>query len=101
MCQYSSDNGHATDWHFVHIGVGYFFAVHAEASYSTLLDLQGFATRGAGAICMEATAVVPEGRISPEDAVGRILLDSWLASDRLCLQGPLDRFSNRTAQTDR
>ena len=49
MCQYSSDNGHATDWHFVHIG--------------------GFATRGVGAICMEATSVVPEGRISPEDAV--------------------------------
>ncbi|KAJ7225282.1 hypothetical protein GGX14DRAFT_539446 [Mycena pura] len=48
MCQYSSDNGHATDWHFVHIG--------------------GFATRGVGSICMEATAVVPEGRISPEDA---------------------------------
>ncbi|KAI0042481.1 FMN-linked oxidoreductase [Auriscalpium vulgare] len=48
MCQYSSDNGHATDWHLVHIG--------------------GFATRGAGAIIMEATAIVPEGRISPEDA---------------------------------
>ncbi|KAG7099587.1 hypothetical protein E1B28_001417 [Marasmius oreades] len=48
MCQYSSDNGHATDWHLVHIG--------------------GFATRGVGAICMEATAVVPEGRIAPEDA---------------------------------
>ncbi|THH06804.1 hypothetical protein EW146_g9501 [Bondarzewia mesenterica] len=48
MCQYSSDNGHATDWHFVHIG--------------------GFATRGAGAVCVEATAVVPEGRISPQDA---------------------------------
>ncbi|KAF9270584.1 NADH:flavin oxidoreductase [Marasmius fiardii PR-910] len=48
MCQYSSDNGHATDWHLVHIG--------------------GFATRGVGAICMEAMAVVPEGRISPEDA---------------------------------
>ncbi|KAJ7293141.1 NADH:flavin oxidoreductase 2 [Mycena rebaudengoi] len=48
MCQYSSSDGHATDWHFVHIG--------------------GFATRGVGAICMEATAVVPEGRISPEDA---------------------------------
>jgi hypothetical protein len=29
---------------------------------------QGFATRGAGAIIVEATAVVPEGRISPEDA---------------------------------
>ncbi|KAF8807812.1 NADH:flavin oxidoreductase/NADH oxidase [Phlegmacium glaucopus] len=48
MCQYSSQDGHATDWHLVHIG--------------------GFATRGVGAICMEATAVVPEGRISPEDA---------------------------------
>ncbi|KAI0082093.1 FMN-linked oxidoreductase [Panus rudis PR-1116 ss-1] len=48
MCQYSSDYGHATDWHFVHIG--------------------GFATRGVGAICMEATSVVPEGRISPQDA---------------------------------
>nr|AAS46742.1 putative NADH:flavin oxidoreductase 1 [Pleurotus djamor] len=48
MCQYSSSNGHATDWHLVHIG--------------------GFATRGAAAIIMEATAVVPEGRISPEDA---------------------------------
>ncbi|KAJ8084396.1 hypothetical protein PM082_003165 [Marasmius tenuissimus] len=48
MCQYSSDNGHATDWHLVHIG--------------------GFASRGVGAICMEATSVVPEGRIAPEDA---------------------------------
>ncbi|KAJ3995542.1 NADH:flavin oxidoreductase [Lentinula boryana] len=48
MCQYSSDNGHATDWHLVHIG--------------------SIAARGVGAICMEATSVVPEGRISPEDA---------------------------------
>ncbi|KAL0566521.1 hypothetical protein V5O48_015493 [Marasmius crinis-equi] len=48
MCQYSSDNGHATDWHLVHLG--------------------GFASRGVGAILTEATAVVPEGRISPEDA---------------------------------
>ncbi|KAJ7897040.1 NADH:flavin oxidoreductase 2 [Mycena olivaceomarginata] len=48
MCQYSSADGHATDWHLVHIG--------------------GFATRGVGAICVEATSVVPEGRISPEDA---------------------------------
>ncbi|KAJ3573053.1 hypothetical protein NP233_g2681 [Leucocoprinus birnbaumii] len=43
-----SDNGHATDWHLVHLG--------------------GFATRGVGAITVEATSVVPEGRISPEDA---------------------------------
>ncbi|KAF8216013.1 putative NADH:flavin oxidoreductase 2 [Mycena galopus ATCC 62051] len=48
MCQYCSSDGHATDWHFVHIGT--------------------FATRGVGAICMEATSVVPEGRISSEDA---------------------------------
>ncbi|KAJ3574443.1 hypothetical protein NP233_g1769 [Leucocoprinus birnbaumii] len=48
MCQFSSDDGHATDWHLVHLGS---FAIH-----------------GAGAIMVEATAVVPEGRISPEDA---------------------------------
>ncbi|KAF8313801.1 FMN-linked oxidoreductase [Clavulina sp. PMI_390] len=47
MCQYSSPNGFVTDWHFVHIG--------------------GFATRGGGLISMEATAVLPNGRISPED----------------------------------
>ncbi|KAJ7597599.1 NADH:flavin oxidoreductase/NADH oxidase [Mycena floridula] len=47
LCQYSSRDGGATDWHLVHIG--------------------GFATRGAGAVCLEATAVLPEGRISPED----------------------------------
>ncbi|KAJ7176214.1 NADH:flavin oxidoreductase/NADH oxidase [Mycena crocata] len=48
MCQYSAADGHVTDWHLVHMG--------------------GFALRGVGAICMEATAVLPEGRISPEDA---------------------------------
>lgn len=48
MCQYSADDGALTDWHFVHIG--------------------GFAARGVAAITIEATAVVPEGRISPEDS---------------------------------
>ncbi|TBU63784.1 FMN-linked oxidoreductase [Dichomitus squalens] len=47
MCQYSADDGHATDWHLVELG--------------------GYATRGVGAICVEATSVVPEGRVSPED----------------------------------
>jgi len=47
MCQYSAVDGAVTDWHLVHIG--------------------SLATRGAGAICMEAAAVVPEGRITPED----------------------------------
>ncbi|CAE6504448.1 unnamed protein product [Rhizoctonia solani] len=46
MCQYSATDGHMTDWHLVHLG--------------------GFAARGVGSIMLEATAVVPEGRISPE-----------------------------------
>jgi 2,4-dienoyl-CoA reductase-like NADH-dependent reductase (Old Yellow Enzyme family) len=45
MCQYSSTDGYANDWHFVHLGA--------------------FATGGAGLVISEATAVVPEGRISP------------------------------------
>ncbi|KAF8598334.1 NADH:flavin oxidoreductase/NADH oxidase [Ceratobasidium sp. AG-I] len=48
MCQYSAVGGHMTDWHLVHLG--------------------GFATRGAGSIMLEATAVAPNGRITPEDA---------------------------------
>ncbi|KAJ7082826.1 hypothetical protein C8R43DRAFT_1052232 [Mycena crocata] len=48
MCQYSASDGHVTDWHLVHAGA--------------------LAARGVGAICMEATSVVPEGRISPECA---------------------------------
>ncbi|MBL0938351.1 MAG: NADH:flavin oxidoreductase/NADH oxidase [Gemmatimonadaceae bacterium] len=47
MCQYSSIDGFATDWHLVHLG--------------------GFATGGAALVICEATAVVPEGRISPQD----------------------------------
>jgi 2,4-dienoyl-CoA reductase-like NADH-dependent reductase (Old Yellow Enzyme family) len=47
MCQYSSQDGFATDWHLVHLG--------ARA--------QG----GAGLVTLEAAAVTPEGRISPND----------------------------------
>ncbi|TQN66473.1 NADPH dehydrogenase afvA [Colletotrichum shisoi] len=47
MCQYSADDGHMTAWHKTH--------------------LQGFAVRGAGLVLTEVQAVVPEGRISPED----------------------------------
>ncbi|KIY51220.1 putative NADH:flavin oxidoreductase 1 [Fistulina hepatica ATCC 64428] len=57
MCQYSSNDGHATDWHLIHLGT--------------------FATRGYGAIVVEATAVVPEGRISPEDM--GLWMDSQIA----------------------
>ena len=47
MCQYSSTDGFATDWHLVHLG--------------------SFATGGAGLVLSEATAVTPNGRISPHD----------------------------------
>ena len=47
MCQYSSVDGFATDWHLVHLG--------------------SRAVGGAAAVLTEATAVLPEGRISPDD----------------------------------
>lgn len=48
MCQYSSTDGLADDWHLVHLG--------------------SRAVGGAGLVIAEATAVSPEGRISPGDA---------------------------------
>ena len=47
MCQYSGADGFPSDWHLVHLG--------------------SRAVGGAGLIVMEATAVAPEGRISPDD----------------------------------
>src|ERR1035437_2571286 len=47
MCQYSSDDGFSNDWHLVHLGTR--------------------AAGGTGLIFTEATAVSPEGRISPGD----------------------------------
>jgi 2,4-dienoyl-CoA reductase-like NADH-dependent reductase (Old Yellow Enzyme family) len=47
MCQYSSEDGFANDWHLVHLG--------------------SRAVGGAGLVCMEATAVEARGRISPYD----------------------------------
>jgi 2,4-dienoyl-CoA reductase-like NADH-dependent reductase (Old Yellow Enzyme family) len=47
MCQYSSHDGYANDWHLVHLG--------------------SRAVGGAGLIFTEATAVLPEARISPQD----------------------------------
>jgi 2,4-dienoyl-CoA reductase-like NADH-dependent reductase (Old Yellow Enzyme family) len=63
MCQYSAQAGQAGDWHLMHLGQ--------------------LAMSGAGLLTLEATAVSPEGRISPEDlglysdeterALGRVL----------------------------
>ena len=45
MCQYSSQDGMPNDWHLVHLG--------------------SRASGGAGLVIMEATGVLPEGRITP------------------------------------
>lgn len=47
MCQYSAEQGNATDWHLIHLG-------HLALS-------------GAGMLILEATAVSPQGRITPYD----------------------------------
>ncbi|UIN20258.1 NADH:flavin oxidoreductase/NADH oxidase [Herbaspirillum frisingense] len=47
MCQYSAEDGFVNDWHLVHLG--------------------SRAVGGAGLVIMEATAVVPEGRITAAD----------------------------------
>src|SRR5271165_2834529 len=47
MCQYSSEDGCANDWHLVHLG--------------------SRAAGGAGLVIMDASAVEDRGRISPQD----------------------------------
>lgn len=47
MCQYSSQDGYANDWHLIH--------------------LSSRAVGGAGLVFTEAAAVEPRGRISPQD----------------------------------
>ena len=47
MCQYSADNGNASDWHLMQFGQ--------------------MAMSSAGLFIIEATAVNPEGRITPHD----------------------------------
>src|SRR3984957_6075565 len=47
MCQYSAHDGFASDWHLVHLG--------------------SRAAGGAALVVVEATAVTPEGRITPGD----------------------------------
>ncbi len=47
MCQYSATDGQMTDWHLIHLG--------------------GLALSGAGILTIEATGVLPEGRITYGD----------------------------------
>lgn len=48
MCTYSADDGHLTDFHLVHLGQ--------------------FALRGVSLVIIEASAVEPRGRITPQDS---------------------------------
>lgn len=74
---------------------------------SRLRNLQGFASRGAGGICLEATAVVPEGRISPEDAVRLLRIANDCITDAASLiselfySGLVDGQSDSAAATYR
>ena len=65
MCQYSSEDGFASDWHLVHLG--------------------SRAVGGAGLVITEAAAVEARGRISPQD------LGIW-KDDHVEMLGRIVRF---------
>lgn len=87
MCQYSSKDGFATDWHLVHLG--------------------SRAVGGAGLIITEATAVSPEGRISPDDLgiwkdahIGKLQQICSFISAQGCVPGAQLAHAGRKASTD-
>jgi 2,4-dienoyl-CoA reductase-like NADH-dependent reductase (Old Yellow Enzyme family) len=71
MCQYSAHHGEATDWHLIHLG-------HLALS-------------GAALLIIEATAVEPEGRISPAD------LGLWSDATEAALQRVLTAVRKHSA----
>ena len=87
MCQYSSDDGAATDWHLVHLG--------------------SRAVGGAAMVMVEATAVSPEGRISPWDSglwsgrqVDAFRRITRFIADQDCVPGVQLAHAGRKASTD-
>ncbi|OBT66745.1 hypothetical protein VE03_04081 [Pseudogymnoascus sp. 23342-1-I1] len=64
LCQYSALDGHHTAWHLTHLG--------------------GIIQRGPGLTMIEATAVVPEGRITPQDS--GLWTDSQIAPLRASIE---------------
>jgi 2,4-dienoyl-CoA reductase-like NADH-dependent reductase (Old Yellow Enzyme family) len=71
MCQYSAQEGCATDWHLMHLGQ--------------------MALSGAGLLIIEASAVEPEGRISPQD------LGLWCDANEAALARVLDAVRTHSA----
>jgi len=87
MCQYSSADGFATDWHLVHLG--------------------SRATGGAGLIITEAAAVSPEGRISPHDLgiwkdehIDKLLQITSFIAAQYCVPGIQLAHAGRKASTN-
>ena len=80
MCQYSAGpDGLPTDWHLVHLGTR--------------------AVGGAGLVMTEATAVLPEGRISPQDTGlwSDAHVDAWRpVTAFVAAQGAVPACSSRT-----
>jgi 2,4-dienoyl-CoA reductase-like NADH-dependent reductase (Old Yellow Enzyme family) len=71
MCQYSAQDGSATDWHLMHLGQ--------------------MALSGAGLLIIEATAVEPDGRISAAD------LGLWCDANEAALRRVLDAVRAHSA----
>ncbi|MEJ2039405.1 MAG: NADH:flavin oxidoreductase/NADH oxidase [Desulfosarcinaceae bacterium] len=87
MCQYSSKDGMPTDWHLVHLG--------------------SRAVGGAALVIVEATAVCPEGRISPWDSgmwsdeqAGAFKPITQFVSRNHCVPGIQLAHAGRKASTD-
>jgi 2,4-dienoyl-CoA reductase-like NADH-dependent reductase (Old Yellow Enzyme family) len=66
MCQYSAENGCMNDWHLIHLG-------HLSIS-------------GAALLTVEATAVLPDGRITWAD------VDLWNDETEMAMSSTLDRI---------
>lgn len=86
MCQYSSVDGFADDWHLVHLG--------------------GRAVGGVSLVISEATAVSPEGRISPYDLgiwkdehIGKLAQITAFIKEQACVPGIQLAHAGRKAST--
>jgi len=86
MCQYSSVDGFADDWHLVHLG--------------------SRAVGGVSMVISEATAVAPEGRISPYDLgiwkdehIGKLAQITAFIKSQACVPGIQLAHAGRKAST--
>ena len=67
LCQYSAKDGFVTPWHMAHRMSTKFALLLSVLKSDNLWSVGGIASRGPGLTFVEATAVLPEGRITPQD----------------------------------